>query len=472
VPLALSVALGQVLAWVISGAWAAGLLAALGLVCIVARSRGGVLVVGCIVGLVSALAASSGRPQVPTAKDVAILGTVHEAPRRPRVGAVLFVLKTEVLGKAALVRCRAVDLPWRNAALLDVGSTVVVRGDLTPVTRPRNPFSWDGWLWRKEIAAECHARFISRPLGSQRNLASSIRAFIKDKVQGSLGESVGSGLFLAMSLGYQDLISVQHEKTFMALGLTHLLVVSGYQVSLMFGCMVAVASRLSRHLVKGGGNSRVFVGGAALAAASFYVYCIGMEMSAVRAWVAAACVAAQFLSDRTTSFWQRWGVALLLMQLAWPWCVFDMGVILTFAALAGIGMGAELGAGARLSSFIAVNCCVWLCTSLVILVWRGTLSPTGLLLNLLIAAPWSVANCTFGLSALALLLLDIPGAAWALEGLSWINSLLATMILEVGEGQFQGWTLGASGRILVATAMLSAIIFASKRAYRAASLRV
>lgn len=472
VPLALSVAVGQVLAWLVAGTWAAGLLVLLGLVSAMARGRGGVLVVGCIVGLVSAQLASSHERIVPEVRDVTIIGTVHETPRRPRVGEVIFALKTELLGDTALVRCRAVDLPWRNAAMLEAGAAVVVRGDLTPVVRPRNPFSWDGWLWRKGFAATCRARFVSRPFGSQRDVASVIRTFIKTKVQRSVGESVGSGLFLAMALGYQDLISVPHEKAFMALGLTHLLVVSGYQVSLMFACMVYAASSLSKYIVGAGRNSRVFVGLAALAGATFYVYCIGMEMSAIRAWVAAACIAAQFLCDRATSFWQRWGVALLLMQLAWPWCVFDMGVILTFAALAGIGMGSALGAGARLRSFVAVNCCVWLCTSLVVLAWRGTLSPTGLVLNLLIAAPWSVANCTFGLSTLVLLIFDVPGAAWALEGLSWVNGLLASIILEVGESRAQGWTLSISARIVVATIMLVMLLRASRWAYTRASSHV
>jgi ComEC/Rec2-related protein len=466
VPLAFAVAGGQILAWILHGWGVAAGLAALGVLCFICRGRAGVLISGAIIGLVAAQVTSVRPPAMPAVDDATLMGIVDETPRRPRVGEVLFSLKTELGGDSALIRCRAVDLPWRNAALLEAGSLVAVRGRFTPVERSRNPFSWSGWLWRKGFSGECRAHFVSRPSASTTSFAVSLRDYIKNSVQRAVGDSVGSGLFLSMSLGYHDLLSVQHERAFMALGLTHLLVVSGYQVSLMFGCMMVVASSIMHFFFCGSRYARLLVGGAALLAASVYVYCIGLEMSAVRAWVAAACVSAQFLSDRRTSFWQRWGVALLLMQLAWPWCIFDIGVILTFAALAGIGIGAQLGGGSRIGTMIAVNCVVWLATSLVVVVWRGTFSPFGLLLNLLIAAPWSVANCAYGLLALLLLVSGVPGAQTLLELLTGLNGLLAAVVLDLGEGRFRGWELEWPARLATTAVMLATTVFVARRACR------
>jgi len=464
VPLALAVAAGQALEWMLQGWGAAVMLAVLGLLCVACRGRGGALISGAIVGLVAAQVASARPPAIPAVDDATVIGVVDEAPRRPRVGEVLFSLRTGWGGDSVLIRCRAVDLPWRNASQLEAGSLVVVRGRFTPVERAMNPFSWGGWLWRKGFSGECRALFVSKPSAHTTSFAVSLREYIKNSVKNAVGDSVGSGLFLSMSLGFHDLLSVQHERAFMALGLTHLLVVSGYQVSLMFGCMMLVASCIIQWFFRGSRYARILVGSAALAAASCYVYCIGLEMSAVRAWMAAACVAAQFLSDRRTSFWQRWGVALLLMQLVWPWCVFDIGVILTFAALAGIGIGAQLGGGTRIGALVAVNFVVWLTTSLVVVIWRGTFSPLGLLLNLLIAAPWSIANCTYGLLAFVLLVSGVPGAQSLLELLTLVNGFLAAAVLELGEGRFRGWELEWPARLATTAAMAVTSAYVARRA--------
>jgi ComEC/Rec2-related protein len=443
VQLALTVMLGQGVVWFLEDLWLASALVLIGLGACAPRARSFAwLTGGVFLGVVSASVASHMGATAPRLQgELALVGVVETTPRHPRPGEVTFELKSEIELGGALIRCRAIDLPWRNAALLQPGDRVLVRGMFEPVTKPLNPFSFEGWLWRKGVRAECKARFVSRPLERAPPLLYGWREYVHNRVFAAVGDSHGAGLFLSMALGYHDLLSVPLEKAFTRLGLTHLLVVSGYQVSLAFGFILWCSTALVRRLRYGGRYVRSAATVGAFACSTLYVVFIGFEMSAVRALLAAACVCAHLLSERGTSFAQRWGVALLGMQIFWPWCAFDIGVVLTFAALFGIGLGSEVGTRSKVAGFVAVTCAVWLCTTLVIILWQGTISPLGLVLNLVVAAPWSIMNCTVGLTALAVMFLGFPGSEYPLWGVSVLNQLVSEFVLTLGEWSYASWKL-------------------------------
>jgi ComEC/Rec2-related protein len=382
--------------------------------------------------------------------ELVVSGSIIGIPRHSRPGEITFELLTGDVGNAQTVRCRAVDLPWRNAAYLEPGDTVWVRGKFEVVTKPVNPFSWEGWLWRRGIGAECKANFVSRSIYRRTPLIHSWRELLKSRVFTTLGDSQGTALFLSMALGYHDILSVPLEKAFTRLGLTHLLVVSGYQVSLAFSFILACSGLLMARLRYGSAYLRSAMTVLAFLASALYVAFIGSEMSAVRALLAAGCICSQLLSERETSFAQRWGVALLGMQLIWPWCFFDIGVVLTFAALLGIGLGAEFASRGRIAAFLGVTSAVWLCTSLVIVIWQGTISPLGLLLNLILAAPWSILNCTVGLSALGVFLTGLPGASYPLRLISWLNQIVGEGVLYLGESRYASWQTEGVERVAAA----------------------
>jgi predicted membrane metal-binding protein len=165
--------------------------------------------------------------------------------------------------------------------------------------------------------------------------------------------------------------------------------------------------------------------------AALYVSIIGFEMSATRALIAASCVCAGLLMDRAGGFGQRWWVALLLMHVVFPWATYEIGVLLTFAALAGIGVGARLGQGRAFVTWMWVNVSVWVFTSLILIPATGTISLLGLVLNLLIPAPWSVLNCTLGVMGLVGCLLDVPGGATLLNMVFWVNERVAALLIAV-----------------------------------------
>lgn len=427
-PVAVGTFLGQGLAWFLSPRPLTLLAICLGACLVFSPRRFRALCSGVSLGLVTGSVALLLHPVGWSGRDLQVLVRIEEPPIRRQAGEISFIGR-EVLGsQGRTLQARSLDLPWRNASLLQRGDVVWMRGALVAVERPLNPFSWEGWLWRRGVSGEMKALFVSRPVARAPQLLDSVRGTIRERVTTITDDRRGGALFLSMALGERDVLSRHVEDSFKALGLSHLLVVSGYQVSLVFGVIFAILLRLSaighfslalRHCA----TWCAFVGAAG------YVALVGAEMSSVRALIAAACLCVALVIDRRHRFAQRWATALLVIQVVYPWALFDVGVLLTFAALGGIGVGSVLGGGRKIAAVVWVTVCVWLFTSLVTTIWVGSISPYGLVLNLLLAGPWSVLNCTVGVAGLGLSMAHLPAGEWLVKMVGWINEIVVTLLL-------------------------------------------
>lgn len=464
---------GQGVAWFIFLPILTGLVVVLGsVIALTTMARRGVLV-GFVVGLVTAGWAVATHPPPLAGVDAQLLLQVDEVPRRRVPGEVVFVGRDLLGGRGSLIRCRAVDLPWRALSAVSRGDIVWVRGSLQGVSRPVNPFSWDGWLWRRGISGEMKVLFASQPLHRSTTLFDKIRERTIAAVFSATHEHRGGALFLSMALGVRDVLSPPVESLFMTLGLSHLLVVSGYQVSLVFAVVFSILSGF-------GGALRASIGArngaiaASLLFSAVYVFAIGAEMSSVRALVAAVCVCVSLTLNRRHGFGQRLVVTLLCMHIVWPWAIFELGVVLTFAALIGIGIGSLLGGGNRLRSLVWVTISVWSLTSLVTVIWSGSLSLSGLLLNLALATPWSIINCTVGVAGLALTLLGIPGGAHVLKFVGSANETIVASLFWIQGVVGSSTEISSFSRLLIAGLLgvvSGVIISVATRRYRAVKLR-
>jgi ComEC/Rec2-related protein len=359
--------------------------------------------------------------------DTVLLVRVIDEPRRAKVGALRFDGESVTGSSAFVVRVASIDLPWRNASALNKGDLVWVRGECHALIRPMNPFSFDAHVWRDGVSGECKGRYISRPLTSVRAPAVVIREAIRQKVMTLADYSEGGGLFLSMAFGFQDQLSVELDRAFRDTGLTHLIVVSGYQVTLVYALLVYVTSLFASKLRTRFPIRRAVVP-VALGLAVAYVECTGWAESSVRALAAAACVSVQRIDEHSGRYAQRIGVSLLVLELVWPWCFFDLGVQLTFAALAGIGCGGVVGHGGRLAAVLAISLSVWCFTSFLLLVWLGNLSLAGLAANVFLAAPWSFLNCVLGPIALAVWQCGFDPSGRAAALLFWANEALIDVV--------------------------------------------
>lgn len=451
--LSLAVAIGQGIAWFLSAGEAAGTVCILSLLSITRIRRIEPLLSGVLVGLVTGALATTLHTPARASVDGSVLIRVEESPRHPRTDQVVFLGRDLLAPSKRLLRCTAVELPWRHSRELRQGSVVWIRGTVVPIVRPFNPFSWDGWLWRNGIAGTAKVRYVSEPLEQRPSFMEEARELVARRVREEVGDRRGGELFLSMAFGFRDVLSPPVEDAFVALGLKHLLVVSGYQVSLVFAVCSGLALGLLRRIRFFSRWTRTLATASAFFAALIFVAFIGTEMSALRALVAAACVCSTKIFECSGRYAQRWGVALLIVELLSPWALFDVGVQLTFAALAGIGVGARLGQGSSAKSFLWVTVSAWVFTSTVMLAWNGTVSLIGLLLNLTVAVPWSFLNCVVGGAGVLVLMLLRDQGAWIVWMVAWCNEAVTAVLIGVSQLPAQFVTLEGAWR--TAAALLS-----------------
>jgi ComEC/Rec2-related protein len=432
-PLAVTVAVGQLVVWFLHLPEAAIVALVVGGATLFTPQSTRIVTAGVLCGVISGACSIVGRTAVLSSDDVAFQGVIIQEPRHPKTGEVVFTVRALTIAGEPLIRARAVELPWRNSALLREGDLLWLRGKLVGAERPLNPFSWQGWLYRRGISGELKVRWLSQPEQLEERLWAMLRERVESSISQRYGERRGGALFLSMAFGYQDRLSSYLEGAFKRVGLTHLLVVSGYQVSLVFLCVSWCLTR-GAILALPGRNVRTVVPLLSFLLASLYVVFVGLEASASRALLAAGCVCAAVVGETGARFSQRWAVSLLAIQIFMPWAVFDLGVQLTFAALAGIGVGTTLGRGRRIATYLWVALGTWLFTGCVLAAWGGAVAPAGFLFNIILATPWSVLNCVVGSLGFLALLIAGDWMAGVLDLVVVINEFIAEWMVVAADG--------------------------------------
>ena len=443
-PLCLAVAVGEIAVWFAPQRSWSYLIVLAGVLTLLVRVRSlQSLLIGGLLGICAVVVTDADRSALSTSNDVIFEGVVASIPHRRRPGEITFLFRTNVASGGHLLRCRAVDLPWRSIYPVKRGDGLTVRGSVVSIRKPRNPFSWKGWLWRQGVVGEMRVRFSSIQYSAKQATLDALREGVRRHIYQKFGDTRGVNLFLSMALGHQDNLSPTLEKAFKRLGLTHLLVVSGYQVTLLYSVIVAMLAKLVS-LRPRSRSIRMPVGVVGLFCAFFYVLYIGSEFSGIRALLAAVSAGLGWMYCRPTGFLQRCSSALLVMLIAWPLCIFDIGVILTFAALLGIRIGSACYSSRPLVMFLSVHWCVWLTTTSVVLGWQGTMSLLGLLVNIVVAGPWSIMNCTAGVIGLLVSLVPVAGSGALLTLVAHCNQWASDLVLWLSESFYsqvvlRGW---------------------------------
>lgn len=409
-------------------------------------------------GLLSAAGAAPRGAAYVWSEDQSYTVKVDDAPRYRKVGGVelsLLVLASESepgrrLGYRLL--CRAPDLPWRNLNGILPGSAFVMRARFRPI-----PSSWRQWeysqtLRRHGYSAQCNILHAGRPRGAP-GLLTRLRERIQAKVRELGGDDERSGLFLSMAIGTRDQIAVQTEAAFQAAGLSHLLVVSGFQVMLVYHAAERLAARLLTWAMSSGAGLMLLPQLCALASACFFVGLCGLDGSSARAAFAGLALAVARALERPAGFAASLSTSLLALSLIWPGAILEPGIQLTYAALLGIWVGC-LGSGAsKLVAFARVSFFAYLFTSIVSFFWFGMLAPAGFLMNPLAAPAASLIGCTLGLPAIALAVSGLDGQGIALRcvlaPIGWLRDTLLgakewMVIYKPASALERSWVLAAA----------------------------
>ena len=346
-----------------------------------------------------------------------------------KTGVLLVKLKVlqELSAEAQIDRltCQALNLPWRNSRSEVFGRQMIVKVRLSPQTRvPRASDGVIEWLKTKMQALSAQAPYYCKILAvapiknSQQSLSQILRQKIQSQIFSVLGENQISNLLLATSLGFRGTLSINLESQFKSLGLMHLLVVSGYQVSLIFGLILkGLRSLLSRFdCCLDYISIRKITAILSIVITFLFVDLCNFDSAAVRALVTLVLyVVAQFY-DLKISFTRLILASAFVCTLIEPLAFLTPSYQLSFAALFGIAFGVQIGQQRGLRTYLLVNLAASTFTGLVTCFWFEQFSFYGLLLNPVLAPLFGFVGCPLVLIALGFSYLSVD---WPLQVLGW-----------------------------------------------------
>lgn len=210
---------------------------------------------------------------------------------------------------------------------------------------------------------------------------------------GLLRAGPGAGLVAALALGDRSMLSTETSSAFRALGLSHLLAVSGLHVVLVAGLCFAVARKglsVSRRLAERGDVSRVALGASLLVALAYGAltgFAVPVSRALIFLGVVAICEGLGRRSGRASAL----ALAALVLLLWNPAWLFSLGAQLSFLATAGLlsarPVDAWSGVAGWLQRSLATTAAALLSTLPLLASAGVTTGSIGLVANL-VAVPW------------------------------------------------------------------------------------
>ncbi|MCB0319043.1 MAG: ComEC/Rec2 family competence protein, partial [Bdellovibrionales bacterium] len=354
--------------------------------------------------------------------------------------------------------CTAIDLPWRNLNKVVPGDYFLFQAKFKPILAELNPFSYSNKLLRAGLSTTCKIKFSTNPQHVESSFLFAVREFIRGMTISALGNNETSGLFLSMSLGIRDVLSRETEEVFKLTGLAHLLVVSGYQISLMF---LAAFTLFKNLLIRSDiffntGLVRAFSLAFSLLFSLFFLGIVGFDDSANRAFIALFLYSIGSLSELGQKKYQLLAASAFIMLLLWPGCWLEPSFQLTYAALCGIYLGTNGCRYFNFSSFLKANLYASLFSMLVAGVWFSRISLLGIFLNPIFSTIVSCVSCKLGFLALLLYIVKIDQGAFFLKAIARFLCLFRDLIVEIAARFDSSFDLG--GFISVSLLILTIFI--------------
>jgi len=299
-----------------------------------------------------------------------------------------------------------------------LGDIVAVSGVLET---PENfdDFDYRGWLAKEGIAYVMRAPLIEQTGEREGGLAlafADIRVRLREGIERMLPPPHGS-FYRATLLGEYGAFSGPQEKALQALGLSHVVAVSGMHISVLFGMVLAGALAV--------GLSRSWASYASLLFIVAYVVLIGAPASAVRAGVMGATLIGAERVGRPNSSWRALLLAAFIMVAANPLILrHDAGFQLSFAAIMGITAAfpyrdkllSRVPEAGGLRTLLLMTLAAQAATLPLVILYFGSFSPLSILANILVVplSPFLLA------SAMGVAALGVVGAPIFFAAPAWL----------------------------------------------------
>ncbi len=337
---------------------------------------------------------------VPDGAKVRIRGTV-DLVRRHQSGGVSFRFQGFDYGRRDLgapdlaadkkqnfkLLCQGADLPWRNAAELQEDREVIIVAKILPFRGKESLSGYEESLRRSGYDGRCFIDWLSLLDSSSRKVLnstsaeeregsnislseSSIPDIIGEMIRDSGGDTDGGAMLISMTIGTRDQVSRETEEVFRFHGLSHLLVISGYQLTQVIWLSGVIARFFLRRFwrrvdwLPSAILLPMVCGGCGL----FLGAITGFEVSITRAVVGALIVELVKSREGFASVGHSLMVTACILSAIWPGILFEPAGALTMSALVGILVGKAVG-GEGLRGIVGAHIGALLCTSAIACIW-------------------------------------------------------------------------------------------------------
>ncbi len=381
-------------------------------------------------------------------------------------------------GHRALPQRVALVLGEEDGPLADAhaGERWRLHGVLRPLAGLRNPGGFDGdRRWRRRgVGARLrvsHRELAVRVGGEGEGPIRRLSRWRRERIERVHGLGAGGALLAALSLGDRAGLAREDRERFAALGLAHLLAVSGLHLTLAFG-LVFTGSRwlFSRSAALcARGDARRPALATALVATSVYALLTGPAIPVQRAWILLAALGLAWGSGRPRQRFHPLALASLWILGRDPAALFDAGFQLSFAATAGLvaaGLpepGPEEGRTRRWLRSLAHASTLAILATAPLAAWHfGQVAPVGVLANL-VAVPWT-----------AFVLLPVSGLACLATGFEGpVGTALASAAERLAAASLAAVSLGSARLpVLDAVARPAAAVLPAALAFAGLAVRV
>ena len=279
------------------------------------------------------------QPQLPLqnfiGQEVRLSGKVEAGSVKIKPQGTSFILDCSALqqaeyGAATVVSGKVRVFVQEQDLAAQLSGSVAVAGTLKPLTSFANPGGWDGELWHElqglqgRMSVKGSALYLSgdsKTIGQYiAGLAAALRQALQNTVPGQTG-----AVLAGMTLGGYDGISEQTRENFAAVGLAHLLAVSGAHMALVTGFLLALLRRRNRYTL-------VVLAVILL----FYAALCGFKPPVLRALLMALALFGSGINGRLPQRGNIFCAVIVLLLCYEPRWLWDAGFQLSFATTAGL----------------------------------------------------------------------------------------------------------------------------------------
>ena len=299
------------------------------------------------------------------------------------------------------------DLPWLSNSELSPGDTLELVAEVRPTqidSACPAIFSREGYLFRHGVLLDGQIENISEINRIQAIKRSNPEWSFAERFLAAFAESRGSALIASSSLGVNGLLDSDTLNLFRRTGTSHLVVVSGNHVGLIFNLTMRAAVPLVVAILP---FFRMFVGKViidivSLIGTGLFLLVVELGIPTLRAGIAFALYSLIGLRGRRQRSWRCFIVVFLLTILLFPGCFLDCGVQLTFLAVAGLILSGKLirsnksintdedKKSSPWINAVVANSCVIILTAPITTAWFQTAVPLSLCYNLICVIPFTV----------------------------------------------------------------------------------